>query len=276
MLERDRPARATARPSIDVTDGRARGPGAARPRRARRGRGAAPPRDRGRPGDPAGRRLGRRRGDRDQRRPRRRHAQQLRHRRRRVLADLGRRRGPAGRAQRLRPRAGRGRRRGAARARACATIPLRGPLSITVPGAVRSWGDAHDAVRPAAARRDPRRRRSSWPGTGFPAWDGFIDAVERTAPLVARGARPGRRLLRGLPAARPAVAARRAGPAAGPRRDPRALADDGFDAFYEGDLGERQARGLAAAGSAITAERPARPHLAPGASRSRSTIAASG
>ena len=29
------------------------------------------------------------------------------------------------------------------------------------------------------------------------------------------------------------------------------LADEGFDAFYEGDLGERQARGLAAAGSPI-------------------------
>ena len=34
----------------------------------------------------------------------------------------------------------------------------------------------------------------------------------------------------------------------------RALADDGFDAYYDGDLGERIARGLAAAGGSHTVE----------------------
>ena len=69
-----------------------------------------------------------------------------------------------------------------------------------------------------------------------------------------RNARPGRRVLRGLPI-RTAV---RGAPANGSgcrpsRRRWRRWPRDGFDAFYEGDLAERQAAGLAAAGSAITA-----------------------
>ena len=58
-------------------------------------------------------------------------------------------------------------------------IPLRGPLSITVPGVVRSWADAHrrwgrlsrDAVLAAAVEHA---------AAGFPAWDGLIDAIEST------------------------------------------------------------------------------------------------
>ena len=40
-------------------------------------------------------------------------------------------------------------------------IPLRGPLSITVPGAVRSWADAH-------ARWGDRARGGRLPGLGRP------------------------------------------------------------------------------------------------------------
>ncbi len=132
------------------------------------------------------------------------------------------------------------------------TIPLRGPLSITVPGAVRSWGDAHrrlgrlspDAILAPAIElaRD-----------GFPAWDGFIGAVEGTAPLVIEALgrqagffgvyRPhGRPWREGERVRLPALAATL-----------ETLARDGFDAFYEGDLGERQARALAEAGSPIVA-----------------------
>ena len=60
------------------------------------------------------------------------------------------------------------------------------------------------------------------------------------------------------------------------RRRLETLADDGFDAFYEGDLGERQARPLADVGALITRRRPARPRLDAGATRSRSTTGASG
>ena len=132
-----------------------------------------------------------------------------------------------------------------------ATMPYRGPLSITVPGAVRSWGDAHrrfgrlsrDAILAPAIElaRD-----------GFPAWDGFIRAVEATATVVASAIGPdtgfhavfrayGRPWRPGERVRLPALAATL-----------EALARDGFDAFYDGDLAERQSRALAAAGSPIT------------------------
>ena len=140
----------------------------------------------------------------------------------------------------------------ALRAAGHATMPFRGPLSITVPGAIRSWGDAHrrfgrlsrDAILAPAIElaRD-----------GFPAWGGFIDAVEATAAVVASaiGAdagfhhvfRPhGRPWRLGERIRLPALAATL-----------EVLARDGFDAFYDGDLAERQGRALAAAGSPITA-----------------------
>jgi gamma-glutamyltranspeptidase/glutathione hydrolase len=125
-------------------------------------------------------------------------------------------------------------------------IPLRGPLSITVPGAVRSWADAHrrwghlsrgavlaPAIEHAAA--------------GFPAWDGLIDAVEAmdqaigSEPWTAgfrRVWRPeGRPWRRGEIVRLPALASTLG-----------TMADEGFDAYYDGDLGARIARGLAAAG----------------------------
>ncbi len=134
----------------------------------------------------------------------------------------------------------------ALRAAGLRRIPLRGPLSITVPGAVRSWADAH--------RRWGRRSRAAvlaaaieHAGAGFPAWDGLIDSVESTdrslgdEPWTAgfrqvwrpagRPWRPGE-IVR-LPALASTL---------------RTLADDGFDAWYDGDLGERIARALAAAG----------------------------
>ena len=130
-------------------------------------------------------------------------------------------------------------------------IPLRSPYGITVPGAVRSWSDAHarwgrlsrDAVLAAAIEHAE---------AGFPAWAGLINAVETThagigdEPWTAgfrqvwrsagRAWRPGE-LVR-----LPALAATL-----------RTLAGDGFDAYYDGPLGERIARGLAAAGGLHTA-----------------------
>ena len=139
------------------------------------------------------------------------------------------------------------------RAEGLTAIPRMGPLSITVPGAVRSWGDAHDRYgrRSRAAVLAPAIELAEH---GFPAWDGFIAAVEGTAVRVhdaigpeagffdvyrpaGRPWRPGERVR--LPALAASL---------------RTLAEHGWSAFYEGDLGERQARGLAAAGSAVTAE----------------------
>jgi gamma-glutamyltranspeptidase / glutathione hydrolase len=131
-------------------------------------------------------------------------------------------------------------------------IPLRGPLSISVPGAVRSWADAHrrwgrlsrDAVLAPAIEQA---------GAGFPAWDGLIGAIETTNASI--GEEPWTAGFRQVwrPAGRPwhpgerirlpALAATLA-----------ILATDGFDAYYDGDLGERIAAGLAAAGGAHTLE----------------------
>ena len=135
----------------------------------------------------------------------------------------------------------------ALRAAGMERIPLRGPHSVTVPGAVRSWADAHrrwgrlsrDAVLAAAIEQAE---------AGFPAWDGLIDSVERTWASIegqpwsrgfasvwrpeGRPWRPGERVR--LPAL-----ARTLG----------TLARDGFDACYDGDLGERISGALAEAGA---------------------------
>ncbi|HUP54132.1 MAG TPA: gamma-glutamyltransferase, partial [Methylomirabilota bacterium] len=139
------------------------------------------------------------------------------------------------------------------RAAGLTVLPRRGPLSITVPGAVRSWGDAHERFG-RLARDEVLAPAIELARAGFAAWDGFIGAVEATAPRAAaelgadagfaavyrphgRAWRPGERVH--LPALAHTL---------------ETLARDGFDAFYDGDLGERQAQALAAAGSAIRVE----------------------
>ena len=128
-----------------------------------------------------------------------------------------------------------------------ARVPFRGPLSITVPGAVRSWGDAV-------------RRFGSWPfgrlleaaielAEGFPASAGWIGAIERSAAVFgsegdwARVFRPhGRPWRHGEIVRLPALAATL-----------RRLGSDGPDDLYEGSLAARQAAFLAASGSPIRA-----------------------
>lgn len=138
----------------------------------------------------------------------------------------------------------------ALRATGLTALPYRGPLAITVPGAVRSWDDAH--------RRHGRLSRAeilapaielAW--SGFPAWDGFISAVESALPdtVAALGPRSGfEQVYR--PHGRPWRPGERVKlPALASTLE--RLAEVGFEDFYEGDVGERQARGLAAVGSAI-------------------------
>ncbi len=128
-------------------------------------------------------------------------------------------------------------------------LPRRGPLSVTVPGAVRSWADAHERFGrlPIDRLLGPAIELAE---AGFAAWDGFVEAVERTRALVpdagvddgfervfrpsGRPWRPGERVRL------PALAATL-----------RRLATAGLADFYEGEIGERQARALAAAGTTI-------------------------
>jgi gamma-glutamyltranspeptidase/glutathione hydrolase len=129
-------------------------------------------------------------------------------------------------------------------------LPLRGGLAITIPGAVRSWGDAHERFGrlPRAELLAPAIELAHH---GFPAWDGFIAAVERSAPvfLDTLGAdaawfgvyRPhGRRWRPGEQVHLPALAATL-----------ERIALHGWSEFYTGETAERQAAALAGAGSSI-------------------------
>jgi gamma-glutamyltranspeptidase len=141
------------------------------------------------------------------------------------------------------------------RAAGRATMPLLGPRSITTPGAVRSWGAAH--ARHGRLSRDAIMAPAiELAAGGFPAWDGYVDAVESSAAVYSisvdlpdRGAgwasvhRPhGRPWRPGEIVRMPALA-----------RSLARLAASGFDDLYDGELAQDQARGLATAGSPITA-----------------------
>lgn len=126
-------------------------------------------------------------------------------------------------------------------------LPLRGPWSVTVPGAVRSWGDAHarfgrlpwaDLLGPAIELAD-----------GFPASPGWIAAVERSAATFgsegdwARVFRPaGRPWGRGEQVVITGLAGTL-----------RRLAAEGPDVLYTGDLAARAATYLTQRGSPLRA-----------------------
>ncbi|GIW20878.1 MAG: gamma-glutamyltranspeptidase [Chloroflexota bacterium] len=138
----------------------------------------------------------------------------------------------------------------ALRAQGLDRLPLRGPLTITVPGAVRSWADAHARFGRLSLPSilDPAIELAA---DGFPAWDGFIASVEATAELLPRaGVDPTGWAAVFRPAGRPWRAGERV-------RLPALattighLATVGLDDFYLGELAERQVAALAAAGSPI-------------------------
>jgi gamma-glutamyltranspeptidase/glutathione hydrolase len=138
------------------------------------------------------------------------------------------------------------------RAGGLSELPIRGPLSVTIPGAVRSWGDAHARFGRLSLEAVLGPAIELARG-GFPAWDGFIAAVERTIPLVAESLGPGAPFLRHF---RPEGRPWRPGelvrfPALAATLEQ--LAGEGFDAFYDGDLGQRQAGFLASAGGSHVA-----------------------
>jgi gamma-glutamyltranspeptidase/glutathione hydrolase len=127
-----------------------------------------------------------------------------------------------------------------------ATMPMWSPLSITVPGGVRSWADAHarfgshalpELLAPAIALADD-----------FPASAGWSTAIERSAARFgtdggwARVFRPlGRPWREGETVHLAPLAATL-----------RRLAADGSADFYEGALANRQAAFLRDAGALIT------------------------
>jgi gamma-glutamyltranspeptidase len=141
----------------------------------------------------------------------------------------------------------------ALRAQGLTELPGRGPLTITVPGAVRSWVDAHarwGRLSPATLLAPAVELARE----GFPADELFVRAVEESARIfdaelgpLARGwhavYRPvGRPWRTGERVRLPALAATL-----------ERLATAGLADFYAGEIAARQARGLAAAGSPCTA-----------------------
>jgi gamma-glutamyltranspeptidase/glutathione hydrolase len=135
----------------------------------------------------------------------------------------------------------------AARAANGARLPLRGPWTVTVPGAIRSWGDAH-----------ARFGRLPWPDVlapaielaeGFPASWAWQAAVERSVPISgtdsdwARAFRShGRPWRTGEIVTVPGLA-----------DTLRRIAAEGPGATYEGSLGRRAAIYLASRGAPLDA-----------------------
>ena len=139
------------------------------------------------------------------------------------------------------------------RSRGMATLPHRGPLTITVPGAVRSWGDAH-ARFGRLAWADVLAPAIEIAAGGFPADEPFVRAVEASAPDFASALGDGSRGWFAVyrPHGRPWRPGERVTlPALAATLERLATAGPGD--FYEGELARRQAAGLAAAGSPITA-----------------------
>jgi gamma-glutamyltranspeptidase / glutathione hydrolase len=141
----------------------------------------------------------------------------------------------------------------ALRAQGISEMPMRGPLSITVPGAVRSWGDAHGR-HGRLSRETILAPAIALAADGFAASERWIAKIEGAVPMIRSTLgddapflsvyRPHDRPWRlGERVRLPALAA-----------SLTTLASDGFDTFYDGDLGQRQASGLADAGSWISAD----------------------
>jgi gamma-glutamyltranspeptidase/glutathione hydrolase len=127
-------------------------------------------------------------------------------------------------------------------------MPERGPWSVTVPGAVDSWGQAH-----------ARFGRLPWPdlleraidlaASGFPATDGWVAALDRSASIFGTNGDWARTY---LPAGHPpAVGAVVRLPALAATLG--RIAADGADVAYRGPLGARSATYLREAGAPLDA-----------------------
>ena len=136
----------------------------------------------------------------------------------------------------------------AAAAAGLTEMPLRGPWTVTVPGAIHSWGEAHSRFGrlPWASLLEPAIELA----TAFAATAGWCDSVERSAQVFgtdgdwARTFRPaGRAWQAGATVSLPKLAGTL-----------RRLADEGSDSAYDGALAQRAAAYLGQSGSPLTVD----------------------
>ena len=128
-----------------------------------------------------------------------------------------------------------------------AAMPVRGPLTVTVPGAVAAWEAVADlGARLGLARAvDPAVAAA---GQGVPVAPGLARAVAALAPTLAGDPGmaevflpEGRPIPEGATVCQPALA-----------RTLGAVAEHGTESFYRGEIAERLAAGLSAVGSPMT------------------------
>jgi gamma-glutamyltranspeptidase len=135
----------------------------------------------------------------------------------------------------------------AMRAAVGATMPLTGPLTVTVPGLVAGWGALHGL---GASRSWSRHleRATGLAAEGVAVANGLADAIGRSPGVRADPGmagvftRSGAPLRAGELLRQPALA-----------RTLSRLAADGPRAFYDGELADTLAAGLTRAGCALTA-----------------------
>jgi gamma-glutamyltranspeptidase/glutathione hydrolase len=133
------------------------------------------------------------------------------------------------------------------RERGLAAVPTRGPLSVTVPGAVRAWEDlaqAHGRLGLDALLADAERYAAG----GFVVTDVVALLAERNAPVIAAPEAAGLFYAGGPPAAgavwrNPDLA-----------RSLAAIRERGAAGFYSGAIAERIVRTLRALGSPMQLE----------------------
>ncbi len=143
--------------------------------------------------------------------------------------------------------------REAMRARGHTAMPVRGPLSITVPGAVDGWAEALRRCG-SMGMKDVLAPAIRYARDGFPITPEVARAVEEGRDLVSKSP-AGARVLLGRGALRPGDRLVNADLA----RSLEAIGEGGAEAFYRGDLGRALVRGLASHG-ALLAEEDLRAH----------------
>lgn len=132
-----------------------------------------------------------------------------------------------------------------ARSRGWTALPERGPWSVTVPGAIDSWGQAHRRFGrlPWASLVEPAIELAE----GFPAGTGWCESIERAAQALGTGGDWARTFRPAGRAWRPGEVVRLPALA----RTLRLIAAEGPEVAYRGSLAGRTAEYLASAGSPL-------------------------